>query len=799
MLSSQVKSGIRHCHLRLRRPHQPASAPLLPGAVSLLDRCRFYSSDGGGRDNNQKKKKPNFKKKFLDPAAKGELNNKHESGIPKLAARAKKPHLTPISSSGRGGRQKHPKLADVSYQQYSDEFESLFPDSEEEISGTDSRTDGSEEMKEALAYYAPNLSSNDKYYWIEDEFDDLADDIDISEFLDEDGNFEVDYDEDDLADTGREDLGERPYDIARLIDEMDSLGDEEEDEDEETENVFGKRRIGAATKIDPEQLYFYDQDDVMEIAATHTVDSFPDSLPDTSGVPQVAPFAETGPGVDDFLQSVIEHPTEWAVATRENLHPESKREPKPIFPPNRKHPPIDFVEEYSRFLYISGLPPLSVNGQPGNIDNAVDNDMLKRTIAGLLDVDSTRVFCASDTSGFVGYASPRELSDALERGLSDPFMEITPSISLYTGSEGPSFVAESSGSVVLIEDLPAGNTPSSIANKLFPKNTEVGEVYGDIEPEDVHFLSRSSVLIRMSSRDQAESAIHSSLVQFRLSEFGRYPIQIFRARRELVHAGYRGPGKLHEIRRVGPRLIVDGDMPSKNFHISHAGTVCLWNVDKSLSKNDINKIFQPFCELGRYDTSVEIVESENGVRTGKVYVGFDLPGEAEAFMSSHSGKVKLGDTIATAKLVRDRRAPGAPPLVLQKRPARQADELVDDLQNWEKHVDPADIEFLENHGVSREAIDDALVSIRYHNPTFGPLDSALSSESLYPNQQAGDSYKEVVQLYVQWLKKCIATPDDVGLMYEALHGPGEELDLEVFDMEKERQEKLRKLREGLTE
>ena len=117
----------------------------------------------------------------------------------------------------------------------------------------------------------------------------------------------------------------------------------------------------------------------------------------------------------------------------------------------------------------------------------------------------------------------------------------------------------------------------------------------------------------------------------------------------------------------------------------------------------------------------------------------------------------------------------------EKRPARSTEELWDDLNNWEKYVDTADIEYLEEHGVSKVIVDEALRRIRRNNPTFGPLDQAVRSEAIEPDTAPGDLYKEIVQLYIQTLKECVATPDNVGPMYEALHMPDEPIDLSIFD------------------
>ena len=127
---------------------------------------------------------------------------------------------------------------------------------------------------------------------------------------------------------------------------------------------------------------------------------------------------------------------------------------------------------------------------------------------------------------------------------------------------------------------------------------------------------------------------------------------------------------------------------------------------------------------------------------------------------------------------------------------RTTEELLDDLNNWEKHVDPKDIEELEAAGVKKEVIDESLRAIRYNNKTFGSLDSSLRSETFDEEKDIGDDYRELVQEYIATLKECLATPENPGQLYEGLHFPGEKFDHSAFDYEKERQQKLEKRRSG---
>jgi hypothetical protein len=102
---------------------------------------------------------------------------------------------------------------------------------------------------------------------------------------------------------------------------------------------------------------------------------------------------------------MVEHPSKYAQVEKRNAHPESRREPKPVFLKNRAQPTEGFITKYPRFLYVTGLSPLMVNGETGDLDNPVHRSFLQKTIARLVGVDSERVSPANTTSGFVGFES----------------------------------------------------------------------------------------------------------------------------------------------------------------------------------------------------------------------------------------------------------------------------------------------------------------------------------------------------------------------------------------------------------
>jgi RNA recognition motif-containing protein len=301
----------------------------------------------------------------------------------------------------------------------------------------------------------------------------------------------------------------------------------------------------------------------------------------------------------------------------------------------------------------------------------------------------------------------------------------------------------------------------------------------------------------LDSSEMADSAITSSMVQERLVEVGQHRIRHNKARRELVYTGtHGGPDGTERLRKAGPQLIVEGDMPTKKLFLPHATTLFLRNLDPSVTKQDIAKFFQPFCSVPRdVEGSAEFVTCQEGVPTGRAYVSFDELGEAEAALEALSkggGRVNgLGPNMVIAKQVKE-----LDQTPREKRPARSEDELLDSLNNWEQYVDPTDLEELLAHGISKEALDEALRAIRYHNPTFASFDQAMRSETMNPEKDAGGMYEELVQTYVRALKECLATPENPGPIYESLFFAGEEVDTEIFDREPERQKELKKRREA---
>lgn len=774
------------------------------------------NEDEGGKFKDRSNRKLNFDRRILQPAQEGKLNAKHGSAIPRLAARRSKPHLEPVT--GRAGQRGPPPT-----ERWLDEDDEDFVPYADGDGGGGARGGGGPPMtfqeqerrrQQAIQdsvkyvmddydpYFAFELMNDKKYYWREEEFEQMVEgDLDESLFGPEgDDVFDIEYTEEDMA---RRPLWDSSMaeDLEALSREMNAgggvrqspafLDDDYDDNNELVEKKDDEEREERDFKyegMDPEEWFFQGSSDILEAPAREDLPDTEDSFgPPPEVRNEVAELAPHGPGLDGFLEAMIDHPTDYARVSLLKQHPAGQREPKPDFPKNRQpHPPLEFVEGHKRFLYVTGLPPLTINGEEGDLDNPVHRSLLEKLVGRLVDVDSTQVWPVNRTSAFVGFFTPRALADALKAGPTERVVSQMPHVALLSTVEGANnpFDDTEVERVVQLTHIHAGHTPSSLLRTLFPPDTEMETVYGSSldASKDVYFLSSTKVLLRFPSAEQASSAITSQLWDKRLQDVSLYPVRYFRARRELVHAGFTGPVKDDEARVMGPRLIVDGDMPSKEFFQSHPRCLHVRNLDPVATTPEmLTEVFQPYSELPRQLGSIELVTCEEGMPTDRAYIGFDFPGEAEACIKACKGLIRVGDRKLLVRLVNDRVAPHQPLHRPEKRPARSTEELWDDLNNWEKYVDPADIEFLEKHGIPKVIVDEALRKIRRCNPTFGPLDNALRSEALEPETSPGELYRELVVMYVETLKGCVATPDDVGLMYEALHMPDEPIDLSIFD------------------
>ena len=737
-----------------------------------------WRSSGDRKDNNnsnhRRPRKPNYSEQYFEPASRGELKN-HRSGIPKLAGRRPKGHG--VRSADPGGTS---YFSDEDELEYGADLDQGFVDLGSAGTNRGPTKTGTISAGDPLEKLSPEEYQQVKAFM--EAYEQLKDEPDHEPYY---------WNERDYVSSLSPSDQENAIALSQINDDMtNQLQDVEdvEDVDVDDEDLGPKRRSRGDQEGESNQISLVP--DIFEYVASNDVE--PDLGPEYD---TFSPLEINGPGMDDFALAMLEHPTRYAQIRSELEHPDSTREPIPLFPKNRSNPPTEFVEKYVRYLYVSGLPPKRTDGEPTDFENPIHRHEIQMMIADLFGTEPEHVCPASSTSGFIGFESREDQLLALHVGPLKNVIESPITISKYDPSEKDAVFAEGfSDSIVLLENLPAGSTTSSLARTLFPPETDIGEVYGGLSPRDVMMKTPNSALVRFSSSEKALSAISSSEVQQRLVELGQHRVRYSRARRELIYTGkHGGPCGTERLRALGPRLIVDGDMPTKKFYLSHADVVHLRYLDPSITKEDIANFFQPFCGVKRdVEGSVEFVTCHEGLRTDRAYVGFDELGEvdlvSEAFKGGRVEGLGPGGVVimqSVKDVVRRRR---------EKRQTRTEEELYDNLHNWEQYVDPADIEELIANGVSKEAIDEALTSVRYNNPTFASLDQALRSETLQPEKDRGGMYAEYVRLYIETLKECIGTPEAPGEIYEGLHFQGEEIDTSIFDTEKARIEEIQKRR-----
>ena len=238
------------------------------------------------------------------------------------------------------------------------------------------------------------------------------------------------------------------------------------------------------------------------------------------------------------------------------------------------------------------------------------------------------------------------------------------------------------------------------------------------------------------------------------------------------------------------------------------------------TKEEISSYFDKYCVRPRdINGSIEIVKCLDGHPTGCVYVGFDLESEClrawEDISTNGRKRIIFNDNNSedekSSSTINHQQHPPTKVFVqsiqektllrgkkLGERTERTADELHSCLHTkWEQYVDPADIEHLEERGVPRGVLEDAFMTARYRNPTYGVEDLARIGERMHDDKVPGQAFEEFVKLYVETMKEVAADKDDPGLYYEGMFMPDEEVDLSFFDDEQERVEKLQEERSKL--
>ena len=443
----------------------------------------------------------------------------------------------------------------------------------------------------------------------------------------------------------------------------------------------------------------------------------------------------------------------------------------------------------------------------GIFDNPMHRHEVEETVANVMNVPVENVKAATMTSAFVGFDDAKSASEAYTRSESRRVLQKKIAYSLYKAAEKESesvkdFVskAASPDCILQLDNLSGGMSlqPSKLLNLLNTKTSA-----SNLTTENILFPSPTTALIQLPSPEQTNKLLHSNSFTNLMKHLSRQILRVQPAQRQVLFDKYGGAGRQFEMRKMTHKLIVAGDTPSHNFFISHGAVLHLSNVDPSITKLDLSQAFQKYCNLERdVNGSIEFVTSMDGHKTGRVYVGFDLESEGQnawdaISQSGHQiqvGKQKQSVKVRPVKeraLLRGAQKTG-------ERSERSQDELWASLQHsWKDHVEEADLEFLESHGVTRDVLEDAFLAARYNNPSFGVEDLERSGDKLHADRIPGQEYGEFVQLYVETLKELVTTRENPGALYESMFLPGEEMEFSLFDEEEERLEKLREERSKL--
>lgn len=521
----------------------------------------------------------------------------------------------------------------------------------------------------------------------------------------------------------------------------------------------------------------------------------------------VLPLKAHGEDLDDWLYATFDHPSKYAVMESKVKHADSKREPRPTFPKDRRLPGEEFVNRYKGYLFVGGLVPHLEEGGSGeakDFDDVLHQQSMKEVVAKLFGVNAMDVSPATTTSAYVGFTTKLDAKKAMIDSANDDRLQVSHPVALqkFEGSqdeEGDAaekeFVAASPdgpASILKVTGIPANATSVELFQSMFPPGSRLEAMFGPPSKDDYLRLSPTSAMIKFASADLVAKALKSNNIATNAAAVGKRSAQVLRAKRERVFNGWESSHRTYASSKLGPRLIVTGDVPPVEMYLSHHDTMHVSGLPPHVTLEDLASFFRPFS-ADRRDArgSAHIVRCSRGVPTGDAYVGFELPGEIEKVREAYeSGKAVIGGAEVTFRTVRDK--------LLRRgvrdvaRPARSVEELRSDLRDWERHVDPKDLKELERLGVEKGVLDEVMLTMRHSNRTFAAADQAISGERLYQERAVGTHYRDAVRNYIKNLKECMGTKEDPGLTYWAMFYPEEEMDMGLFDSEKERIKQLRK-------
>jgi len=537
----------------------------------------------------------------------------------------------------------------------------------------------------------------------------------------------------------------------------------------------------------------------------------------------VLPLKPHGPTVQDWLHAVNLHPSKYSQMERRARHPDSERRPRPAIAADRANPSEQFVERYRGYLYVTGLlPEVDDEGNALGADHPMNGQSIREKAAEVLGVRSADVSPASATSAFVGFATKLNAKDAMSRCVGDRMLVEHPvMLAKYKGREGEddsssddsssdedtsssesdssdeedeglsvqAFVAKSAAgadSILKVTGLPADATPVEVLQTMFPPGTQLEALFGPPTSDDFYRTSSTTALVRLPSSKLVSDAVRSTNVGGNAAKLGVRPVRVFRAKRERVFNKWTGVLGGHTAEsKLGHRLGITGDTPPNDLFLSHHDTLHVTGLPPDVTLRDLGTFFQPFS-ADRRDVlgSGHINRCSQGISTGCAYVGFELPGEIDRVVETYGEQALIGGAEVKLTAVRDQRLRRGERSTA--RPSRTVAELDSDLYDWARHVDPKDLEELREMGVEKSVLDEAMMTLRHSNRTFAADDQAIGGERLYEDRGVGEHYREAVQTYLETLKSCMGTKEEPGLLYQAMFEPGQDVDMDVFEMEAER-------------
>jgi hypothetical protein len=346
--------------------------------------------------------------------------------------------------------------------------------------------------------------------------------------------------------------------------------------------------------------------------------------------------------------------------------------------------------------------------------------------------------------------------------------------------------------ILELTNLPPKSDPSYVID-LFASSLGLPQTPS---PNQIIFPTLTTALVNRSSATNLQNTLNSKKLRIKLNSV-KDTLVILPCERQDVFDEYTGWTNDRVLWKKGDKLLIHGDLPNKDFFLSHYDCLVIKNYDPKVSKKDVAKALQPYCEEWRdVNGSMHVVTCHKGFPTGIAYVGFDRPGEMSKVLAAiKAGELNFGCDDFVILPVIERRLRG----IGEKQPMRSErteTELLDCLQNWEKHVDPALLkEVIDSGAVTWENLNDTFIHARYKNKSFGLVDLARKGEKLEPELPQGHNYARFVSEYIERLKEMTPTKENPGYYATCWFKEGEEVDLDLINSYK-RQEPPKLLVQG---